>query len=498
MAAERNPMERLARGSALSIAGAICQQSALFVTTVLIGRALGRDALGQYALTYAMLTMIGLLAMCGFRAALTRFVATQLADDDAAAVRGTIRFCTRISVGSAIVISLVLVLTAPQIADLFHKPEMADAVRWVALALPGATIRDSSLAATRGWRSQRAATLIAWVFEPLLRLAVTVCVLLIGWGITAVYLSLPIGTWAAAIASIIALRRRMNGVAQVPARVEVRGLMSFSMVSWGNTVATTGLLWADTLILGHFRSSGEVGTYTIATRIVTLAIFVLAPIDAAFAPQFAHHFHLGDRAMASRIYASATGWIVRLSLPAFVLLLVFPADLLDVFGGRAYENGAAVTVILAVGQLINAATGPCGNALTMAGKIGINMINNVGALVLNIVLNLLWIPRYGILGAAWAWSLSLGLVNFVKVAELYLIARIHPFGRVTAKGLVAGAIAAACAVAVRFGVGPAALACVLLGGLVIVIAYATATVILGIEPEDRDLLRRVRTARARK
>lgn len=492
---ERNSLVGLARGSVLSIAGAVCQQSALFVTTVVIGRSLGSDALGQYALTYALLTMIGLLAMCGFRAALTRFVATQLADGDPAAIRGTVRLCNTISVGSSIVISVILLLTAPQIAALFHNANMTDAVRWVSIALPGATIRDSALAATRGWRTQRPSVLIAWVFEPVLRLTVTVCVVGAGWGITAVYIALPIGTWSAAVASIFALRRRMDRVARVPARFEVRGLLSFSLVSWGNTMATTGLLWADTLILGHFRTAGDVGVYTISTRIVTLAIFVIAPIDAAFAPQFAHHFHLGQMAMVSRIYTSATGWILRLSLPAFVVLLVFPDELLELFGGSEFRAGAAVTVILAVGQLINATTGPCGTALTMAGRIGVNMIINVVALALNIGLNVFWIPRYGIVGAALAWSLSLGFVNTVKVIQLYFIARIHPFGRVTLKGLCAAVVAAFCALAVRYSVGPNLLAC-FLGILVILISYILTIFALGIEPEDRELVRRFRPARA--
>ena len=50
--------------------------------------------------------------------------------------------------------------------------------------------------------------------------------------------------------------------------------------------------------------------------------------------------------------------VVRLSLPAFAALLAFPDELLRLFGG-AFVAGAAVTVILACGQLVNAATGPC-------------------------------------------------------------------------------------------------------------------------------------------
>jgi len=42
------------------------------------------------------------------------------------------------------------------------------------------------------------------------------------------------------------------------------------------------------------------------------------------------------------------------------------------------------------------------NILITSGRERINTWNLVGATVLNIVLNLIWIPAYGAIGAAWA------------------------------------------------------------------------------------------------
>ena len=155
-----------------------------------------------------------------------------------------------ISVGSSVLFAVVLFALAPQVASLFHEPSFAGAVRYVAIALPGATLRDSALAATRGWRNQRASVFVAWVYEPLMRLSFTVVALVAGFGLDAAYIALPLGTTTAGLAAVVALRRRMRNVQRVEPRFETRKIMSFSMISWGNTVATTGLLWADTLILG--------------------------------------------------------------------------------------------------------------------------------------------------------------------------------------------------------------------------------------------------------
>jgi O-antigen/teichoic acid export membrane protein len=263
------------------------------------------------------------------------------------------------------------------------------------------------------------------------------------------------------------------------------------MVSWATTIASTGLIWADTLLLGHFRSSEDVGVYTVATRLVTLAVFVMAPINAAFAPQFAHHFHRGEREDMARIYTAATGWIVRLSLPAFALLLIFPEDLLALFGGE-FKTGAAVTVTLAIGQLVNAFTGPCGTALNMAGHVSVNLVNNVLTLAFNVGLNLWLIPEYGAIGAALAWTLSLGAVNLARLVEVYLIMGLVPFDLGTLKALASFVVASLVALGVKAWLPPGYLALVV-GGIGLAGAYLVTTLVLGLQPEEREVVAAFRT-----
>jgi O-antigen/teichoic acid export membrane protein len=488
------------RGGSLNMVGLCCQQGSLVLITTVIARSLGTSALGQYALAFAMLGVLGLLALSGLRASLTRFIATQLADGNAAAVRGTVRMCMSISVLSSFVISGLLVGLAPQIASLFHQSGLAGEIRVVAVALPGATIRDSALAATQGWRSQRAFTLIGSVYEPLARLVITVAALALGFGLAGAYFALLFDTWTSAAAAYIALRRRMATVISARRLFETRRILSFAVVSWGATMATSGLLWADTLLLGHFRPAADVGVYNVATRLATLAIFAMGPISMAFMPQFAHHFHRDERKHFAGIYTWATNWIVRLSLPAFVMMLVFPADLLRIFGA-SYAEGAKVTIILAIGQLVAAGTGPCGTALSMAGKVRLNMIDNIGALFLNVGLNLWWIPAHGITGAALAWCVSLIAINVAKYLQLYWLIAVSPFGTRTVKSFVAAASSAAAAVLVRVAVGPIA-AEMVLGAIVVVAVYGAVCVALGLADDERQVVqmlvpKRMRSSRGR-
>ena len=488
MTAERSDRQirGIARGGGLNLAGAIIGQAAVFAVLVLLARWLDIRQVGRYAQCYAVLSLLGLLALSGFRAGVTRFVAVHLADDDPAAVRGTVRLALGVSAGSAALLGAALAVAAPRLAGLLNDPALTPGLRLMALTLPAMTVCEAALAATRGWRSQRAFTLIGQVYEPLCRLVLTAVLLIAGAGLTGSFWAIVVAGWSAAALALLALRRRLRALTGRDRTYRPRQLFSFSTVSWVSSLSSTGLIWLDTLLLGFYASS-EIGVYNVATRLVTVAVFVLAPLNAAFGPYLAHLHHTGRMDEVRRAYASVTGWVVRLSLPAFAALLAFPDELLRVFGGE-FAAGAAVTVILACGQLVNAATGPCGTVLNMSGRVALNMWDNLAALVINVLLNLWLIPAYGIIGAAVAWAVSLAVVNAARVLQVRSLIGALPVSRGMATGLLGGAAALAAGLAVR-AVLPPGFGTLAAGLAVIVAVYAAAVLALGLSREDRMVLR---------
>jgi O-antigen/teichoic acid export membrane protein/Mrp family chromosome partitioning ATPase len=474
-----------ARGGGLNLLGAVCNQAALLGVTMLVARRLGRIDVGVYAQAYAFLSLLGTLSLTGLTTGLTRFVAVHLAERDPGAVRGTVRFGLAVSTGSAATLGAALFLSMPWLVHaVFHEPRLAMPLRLVALTLPTTAFTNAALAATQGYRTMKPFALIGLIFEPVVRLGLVASLLLLGAGLPGVMVALLGSNLTAAVLAAMALRRVM-GPPTAKATYRPRELLAFSAMSWLAGLASSGLLWADVLLLGMLGNSGQVGVYNVAVRLVQLATFVMVPINAAFAPRIADLYHRGRMASLRHTYALAASWIIRLSLPAFVVLLVFPRDLLAFFG-RGFAVGAAVTVILAVGKFVDAATGPCGMVLNMSGRPRLNLVNNAAGLVLNVVLNLLLIPRYGIVGSAVAWAVSLCLINVARVLQVWFELHMLPFKAATAKGLVAGALAFIAAVAVRVTTDrPAQL---LVGGVAVAVVYLGAILLQGLTAEDRLVL----------
>jgi O-antigen/teichoic acid export membrane protein len=481
----------LARGGSLNLVAAAVNQAAVFLLTFFLARRLGDAEVGLYAQATAFLALLSLLALSGLRAGLTKFVATHLVDGDPGGVRGTVRLGLGLTVVGGVLLGVLLAAFADPIANAFNDPALVTGLRAVGLTLPAAVLLEAALAATQGWRTQKPYALIGYLYEPSARLLLTVLLVLAGLGINAAFVAMPISIWTATIAALVWLRHLVRRLPPAPVTYQPRALFSFSSISWLAALATTGLIWADTLLLGFFSDSAQVGIYNVATRLVMLAAFVMAPINSAFQPYIAHLFHQGKSGDLEHLYRTTTSWIVRLSLPAFIALLVFPQRMLELFG-PGFAAGASVTMILALGKLVDAATGPCGLMLNMSGRVRTNMVDNVVALVLNVALNLLLIPKYGINGAAVAWAISLSVVNAARVEQVRRSLGVLPFGRATAKGMAAGLAAMVAALGVRALVPSTGQ--LLVGLPVLALVYLGVLLALRIDPDDRAMLRAV-TAR---
>lgn len=482
----------IVRGGGANLLGTAFNQAARLAITVLLGRLLGGKAVGLFYQATAVLVMGGFVVSGGVQLALTRYVAVHRVEKDEAALHGVIRLGLIIPTALAAIFGTGVVLTAPWLGTgLFHDPEFPTLLRYLGIALPATVFTDLALAATRGYKAMKPTVYINLLFEPAVRLVLTVVLIAAGMGLNGAMLALVVTNTTAALLAAWQLKKRIG--ARVTPRYPVRELASFSALSWGQSLSSIAHAWADVLLLGIFLSARDVGVYVVATRLVLLSGIFIEPINIAVAPRIADLYQRKELAVLSGIYSMVAGWFIRLSLPGFIALLLYPRELLGLFGSD-FTAGAGVTRLLAFGILIYAITGPCGFMLTMSGRVGVQFVYNFLALALNIGLNLALIPRVGILGAGIAWMVSLSLNNLVKAVHVWLVMKMQPVGEGVLKGLVAGG--AALIATLLVGQAAGGLMGLFVGVAALLATYIIAMVALGFGSDDRLILdivlRRVR------
>jgi O-antigen/teichoic acid export membrane protein len=229
--------------------------------------------------------------------------------------------------------------------------------------------------------------------------------------------------WITTLGQLVLLNRRL-------ARQIERGPKSYEPKIWFATALPILLVegfylllaYTDIILLEQFRSPDEVAFYYAAAKILALVAFIHYAMSATTAHRFSQYHVVGDHARLAAFLAHAIQLTFWPSLAATVLLLILGQPLLWLFGER-FTQGYELMFILAVGLLARAAVGPVERLLNMLGEQRICALVYAGAFVLNLVLCLVLIPRFGAAGAAAATSTAL----VIESVLLFLVTK-HRLG----------------------------------------------------------------------
>jgi O-antigen/teichoic acid export membrane protein len=358
------------------------------------------------------------IALGGMRSAMTRFVAIDLADDDDAALRGTIAVGIAVSVGLAAILGIILFIAAPWVAgSVYGDPELVAGLRWVAVGLPSAAFTIVVLSATTGWRTMRPNAIVGSMFEPILRVVLTALALTLGAGLTGSLIMLQVASVIASVVAWIWLRRLMHGHARLKPVFHTGVLVRFGLVTWASSVALEGIRWADVQVLAVLTTADVVAEYQVATRTVLFCALAVNALTGALAPRAADLLRRGELSVVRRLYVTTSAILVRITLPLLMVVLVQADWLLTIFG-RDYTGAAWISRILVFGVLFDTAVGAAGPILNMAGLQLYNLADNSGGLILNVTLNIILVPSFHGLGAAVAWTVTFFALGTARILQV--------------------------------------------------------------------------------
>lgn len=174
----------------------------------------------------------------------------------------------------------------------------------------------------------------------------------------------------------------------------------------------------DVFIIERYLSFEYVAFYSSAIKITTGIGLILTTINSVIAPDLSKLFFSRRQEELKKLIEESTMLNFYLTVPLVFLVYIFSGDILNLFGPN-YTQATLALKIMVVAQVLNAFCGSVGYYLNMTGKENAYLKMLLLALALNIVLNLLLIPKYGIEGAATATGLSLILWNFIGVIYIY-------------------------------------------------------------------------------
>jgi O-antigen/teichoic acid export membrane protein len=405
------PARRIA-GAFLALgAGEIIGRLLAFVTTLVIARVLGADGYGVYALALAVGLYLAQASECGLAGVGVRRIAE--GGDDVGALASAVS-------GMRLVLAVVLMGAAAVVARLWvPDPDrsvlllsflalipVALDLRWVLIGLE----RSGPVGWARVLGEATTLVGVVWLVDDVDQLGTAMLCYVAGVAVSSTLL------W-------LALRRR-----GVRATVTWRPGLALPLLKRGLPVAGQVLLGlmifnADLLLLRLLRGPASTGLYAAAYAPLAFAVnvgyaFAYSVLPVLVAERAAEQVAPGEGSArnASARYTAvpdASGlWgtqIVRMLSIAFPLAAggaLMAAPIISVGFGPDYVEATPILAALMASAPFAAATALSWTALTTLGRERWLLGSTGLAAALNLVLNLLWIPRYGMLGAATATVLT--------------------------------------------------------------------------------------------
>lgn len=186
---------------------------------------------------------------------------------------------------------------------------------------------------------------------------------------------------------------------------------------------------SDTLLLGMLRSASEVSIYYIAAKIAALSTTLLFIINGTIAPEISRRWAQHDHAGAFAIVHRYSRVMLALALLILFAIGLLHEYILAIFGPEYRAQGGLPLLVLGVGYFFVLAAGPLGIFMTMTGHHRRYLHNNIATCVINVALNLILIPRYGVNGACFATAVALALKNILLFMQFKNIERSSSHGR---------------------------------------------------------------------
>ncbi len=476
---------RLARGGVLNLAAAGITGIANLALIIMVTRGFSPTVAGVFFAATTLFLLGTRFTELGVNTGLVYFLARYRVLGQQDRIRQLLRAAYPPVLAASVLGGAVLFIFAPTWAKLAVKGDpgqFTTLLRILAIFLPLAAISDTCLAATRGYGQMRPTALIEKVARPIAQLLLIGLAIVVGTGsaLTLAWVAPYAGTALAAWAWFAMIRRRRTRAeaAAEPLRVprsapaSTRALAAefwkFTMPRAATDVVQLALQRFDIVLIAALRGPRDAAIYAAVTRFLVVGQMVNQALTQVVEPKLSELIGKGDHEASRTVYQTSTCWIVLLNWPFYLSFAVCAPLVLQLFG-PAYQSGRSVAIILGAAMLIASACGMVGTVLNMAGRTTWNLGNAVLALTVNVSLDLVLIPRFGILGAALGWAAAIVTMNLVPLTQINFSLGLHPMGRGTRLAIL---LSAGC-----FGVLPFAVSLVAGDGTVaLLLALAVGAV----------------------
>jgi len=408
----------LAKGTAWGLIGSFLLRFVGFFYCIILARLFSQEEIGIFFLVLSIINIVALFSNLGLGlGAVLRYVPFYVGEEKFNHVRGVLKISLTAGTIFSLICMVFVILFSGDLSNMFHEQKLVPIFHIMAFYLLIYNFYSIALGFLVGRKLIKLSSYLQG-FQVFAKLILTILLLFI---IGFVAKSIALGFLLSfAFAMIFGGYWAIREYKRLPKSDELVNNYTLlrDMVPFGLTMvflSSLSLINAefDRIMLGYFLPENNtlmIGVYTIAVSFSSLILIFTYAIAGVFYPiitEFLAKKNISDISDTSLIFIR---WVALSTVPVLLIMLIFPKNILSVIYGEKYVGGYLVLMLYSLGLFIYSFSFPIQNILSGMKRLDVTLkIMGFGALV-NIISNLILIPRYGINGAAFASAISYSLM----------------------------------------------------------------------------------------
>jgi O-antigen/teichoic acid export membrane protein len=410
-------VKTLFKGASIFFVGLLISKVFTYIYRLIIARGMGPETYGIFSLCFAIISVVSALAIFGLPNAIERYVPYHI--NDKPKVKGIILFALQVGCISSIIAVVLLYLLSGTLAQLFKNEAILEPLKVFTFSIFPLFVITIYNSISKAFKKIEYQVYAYNIIYSIVNVSAAAIAIIFSFGIMGLAYGFLAATIAAAIALFILIERTKFTLFDkiIPTFIR-KEIASFS---WPLVlVGMFGLIigYTDTILLGYFMNETFVGLYNSAIPTANLLLVVPLSVISMLVPTTAELLSREKLNDVKHSYLITTEWIFLVNFPLFLIFLLFPQQILEVLFGSAYSTAGLSLTVLSLGFFIYSIAQPALKMMELTNKTKFLAVITASAAVLNVALNIILIPIFGINGAAIASAVSfigLFVITFFKV-----------------------------------------------------------------------------------
>lgn len=377
-----------------------------FISLPILTKGIGAQLYGTYSLVQTTISLISPIAALGFSTALVRFLA---GEKDKSKIRDSFFSPYCVMIVSGIVFSLLLFLSSEQLAKLiFGDINLAIYIKLASAVVLLNPIGGLSLAFFRAFRRIELYTVLS-LAKSACQVGLIILAILLGFQLIGVIIAIILTAIIFDLVTLFIVVKQIG--IQRPRFANMKSYLKFGVPLTPNLAIAWIMSSSDRYMISYFMGVTATGIYSAAYGLAIYASFILAPLQTVLFPTVTKSYTENNLEETRNYLKYSFKYFMMVAIPSAFGLSILAKPILQILTTPEFISGNIIIPFVALGAILYSIFQISVNIIYLINRTKLIVRLLSASAALNIALNLVLIPRIGIMGAAVATLIAYGVLG---------------------------------------------------------------------------------------